>query len=407
MIEPCSPLSMQHRIFRNGLVFWTVAVSLFWLVAAQNLESDDLKASVVDGGHTILAPKDWMMATRFAPVFYQETSTPRTAIPPLAKKSDNPFDADEEEVNPADFITRVDFDGNWIAYDNWANFDSPKADFRAFVYFSTAETLTHVFISYTVFHPRDVGSIHENDLEGAIVCVEKGEGRRPDRLVYVQTLAHNVFYKYYNPETVEGKNGAVGPDPLLMEGNHPLLFIEARGHGVKRYDGKERPPGLAPRMFIVYRCKGRAESPRKAAIGNVGYDLIPLQSTLWKAAHIDSEVNATFTDFRDYGEFELRVAKGSSAAGTAANAAGDRVVLRKLTRVGASLIGKHGRPNAAHPPWGWSLDGRWFFLPAEEFKKDFRLGEDFSVTYTHHPFLQIYRSANRPPSASRAPSKKS
>jgi hypothetical protein len=47
------------------------------------------------------------------------------------------------------------------------------------------------------------------------------------------------------------------------------------------------------------------------------------------------------------------------------------------------------------------LDGRWFFLPAEETKKDFRLEDDFSLAYIHHPFLGVYRSAVASPSPQR------
>jgi hypothetical protein len=94
------------------------------------------------------------------------------------------------------------------------------------------------------------------------------------------------------------------------------------------------------------------------------------------------------------------VAPGALAPGKSADAGGNRIRLQ-LKNVGASLIGKYGRPNAAHPPWGWSLDGRWFFLPAEETKKDFRLEDDFSLAYIHHPFLGVYRSAVASPSPQR------
>lgn len=350
-----------------------------------------MKGPVTEQGFSIVAPRDWLFAAQFSPVFYQETNLSSPALPGVPAAEKSPFD--EPESNRADFITRVDYDGNWIANDNWQNFDSPKADFRAFVYFSTAETLTHFFIFYTVFHPKDIGSIHENDLEGAVVVVEKGAGgARQGRVAYVETLAHGVFYKYFNSEVVQPKPPILPHDKLLMEGNHPLLYIEPRGHGIKKLSERGPVPAMANKVNIVYRYKGRGENPAVVGLQNAGYDLIPLYTTLWKAALLDSESNATFTEFRNYGEFQVRVAPRSLAreklvAGT------ETTVSRSLKLVGASLWGNDGRPNAAHPPWGWSLDGRWFFLPAEEIKKDYHLGEDFSLTYVHHPFLQIYRSA--------------
>ena len=39
--------------------------------------------------------------------------------------------------------------------------------------------------------------------------------------------------------------------------------------------------------------------------------------------------------------------------------------------------------------------GEWFFDPAGTVKRHFRLGDAFSTTYLHQPFVGIFRDANR------------
>jgi ABC-type oligopeptide transport system substrate-binding subunit len=42
-----------------------------------------------------------------------------------------------------DFITAVDFDGDWVGNNNWEN--QPTGDLSAYVYYSVVETETHWF----------------------------------------------------------------------------------------------------------------------------------------------------------------------------------------------------------------------------------------------------------------------
>jgi hypothetical protein len=75
----------------------------------------------------------------------------------------------------ADAITRFDFDGDWIANNNWKNLDHFSTP--AYVYYEVFETRSHYFIWYAFFHPRDYASLciwwvcYENDLEGAMIIV--------------------------------------------------------------------------------------------------------------------------------------------------------------------------------------------------------------------------------------------
>ncbi len=50
-----------------------------------------------------------------------------------------------------DFITAVDFDGDWVGNNNWEN--QPTGDLSAHVYYSVVETETHWFLFYAIFPP--------------------------------------------------------------------------------------------------------------------------------------------------------------------------------------------------------------------------------------------------------------
>ncbi|HKG13733.1 MAG TPA: hypothetical protein VKB12_10345, partial [Pyrinomonadaceae bacterium] len=135
--------------------------------------------------------RDRGVAAAFAPVFYQ-------ALGDDAR---------------ADFITNFDFDGDWRGDNNWANAEDKRFPLSAYVYYAVGETLTHFFVHYAVFHPRDYkggtarGAIlseairegvrrggrydptglsseavlaHENDMEGCLVVAAKS-GEDPAR----------------------------------------------------------------------------------------------------------------------------------------------------------------------------------------------------------------------------------
>src|SRR4051812_19412922 len=54
----------------------------------------------------------------------------------------------------ADYITKFNFDGDYAGMNNWNNLDN-YTTVPAYVYFAVSETLTHWFIHYAFFHPRD------------------------------------------------------------------------------------------------------------------------------------------------------------------------------------------------------------------------------------------------------------
>ena len=336
------------------------------------------------------AALDLQIAARFAPIFRQALgSSPRF-----------------------DYVTRFDFDGDWLGDNNWQNAANESYRLSATMYFNVSETETHYFVHYAAFHPRDYkgGNVrgallseilregaarhgdydptglsqaavlaHENDMEGALVVVQKAIGLfGSTRVVFVETLAHNQFLQY-----------RVGPGErdVTAEDEHPVIFIEPKGHGIEAYHGGEQASS-AEGGFVTYRYTGQAEEPTGVADEDVGYDLASLTATLWPAAR--QQHSGVFGGSFDYQHWTVQALD-----------AGGNVVTHGTTLglVGSVLNGVVGGRNMARPPWGWydqdetdQRQGGWYLTPAETVKRHFGLGDDFSTTYVHHPALAVYRA---------------
>jgi hypothetical protein len=376
--------------------FALVACVSFQLICSHAIVAQK-KPAARGGGNPqpAAAARDHEIASRFAPVFRQGLGDRRRY----------------------DYITNFDFDGDWRGDNNWDNADNARFPLRAYVYYAVSETTTHFFIHYAVFHPRDYkgnsagGRVlteiiregvrrggrydptglsaeavlaHENDMEGCLVVAAKdGAESKGARVVYVETLAHDRFLKY-TTATVEGGGSAF--DDVSLEAGRPELYVEPKGHGVYAFDGGEKQ--TPSNGLLVYKFKGRADDPDKSTEGEIGYALVPLLTTLWPRAR--GGVNQTFGAAYQYGE------RAFDTPQTPAGAAKRRKV--NLGNVGAAFRGLVGAPNAARPPWGWfdrgdrgQARGEWFFDPAFTIKRHFNLMDDFSVAYTHAPFLGVAR----------------
>ncbi len=347
------------------------------------------------------AELDHQIAARFAPVFYQALgSSPRF-----------------------DYITRFDFDGDWRGDNNWVNAGDERHPLTATVYFNVSESPTHYFIHYAAFHPRDYkgGNVrgvvlsqvlresvarhgdhdptglaqsavlaHENDMEGALVVVEKARGLfGSTRVAYVETLAHNQFLQY----PVERRLfGGVRSDSIRVEDEHAVLYIEPKGHGIEAYHGGDQLDDDDVDGFVVYQYTGQAEEP--TGLGpqeHAGYDLVSLTETLW---HYAKQQNAAIYDGSfDYHDWSVQVQDADGSV---------RPHDVTLGEVGSLLRGVVGGANMARPPWGWydqdeegQRQGSWFLTPAETIKGHFGLDDEFSTTYLHHPALGVYREEAR------------
>ena len=330
------------------------------------------------------------VAARFSPIFYQALG-------------DNPR---------SDYITNFDFDGDWRGDNNWEHADDNDFPLRAYIYYSVCETQTHFFIHYAVFHPRDykggerkglilseiiregakratdhdptglmaeAGVAHENDMEGALVVVAKnGKDLDRARTVFVETLHHDDFSVY-----VTGESAPKGFELFNTDGRHVLLYVEPKGHGIEPYSASARQTNK--KEFLIYKFAGKAEDPEKQKDASIGYELLPIETTLWAKVRTAKESKGlTYATLHDYAEISINVIQTNGQVA---------VKQIKLGEIGETFAGDTGGLNMARPPWAWFDKGHrsdplglWFFNPAQIIKRDFKLDESFSTAYLYLPF---------------------
>jgi hypothetical protein len=308
------------------------------------------------------------LAEHWAPVFYQ--------------------DSDDRDYL-ADYIVGHDFDGDHRSDNNWENLHAAGVDLSARIYYSVVETTTHWFILYADFHPRDWAKdcspliplsepCHENDLEGAMVVVRK-DGSPFGAFLLLYTEAHNILYAFSNDGAVAGASSPrLQPTQVSFEGgSHVELYVESKGHGVcalrfSSQDHCEHPTVGTPPPFpgddgIVYRYRdGKAETPSSGKDADVGYALLPLETTLWARRKDICDGGCTFDGTMTY--------------------AGETL--------GKAFDGDTHGSDKANPPWAWDdpddgpvYRGDLFFRPAETVLTHFKVPLPFSKTYLFNPFL--------------------
>jgi hypothetical protein len=290
------------------------------------------------------------LAEHYAPVVFQET---RSTV--------------------LDFITSFDYDGDWKGDNNWRN--AYLFDLAGHVYYAVIESSRHYFITYAFYHARDYTARpyegfapkteHENDMEGLTLTIEK-DGSPFGTVVLLETLAHDVFYKYENRDHRMVAAGASKLDGAIVSvAGRPAVFIEAEGHGVK---AASRAVVNAADSFagIVYRYTGKASVPESSRDPNGSYELVSIEDTLW--AH-RFDVGSTFCCADSYA-----MAGGASAS------------------FGSAFNGPVGGC-AAKAPWGWDqandriAKGDWFRDPLKAYPTQLRI-QNFTGSYVHNPYLE-------------------
>ena len=286
---------------------------------------------------------DYAIAARYAPILFQETG-----------------------IHPkSDAITNVDFDGDWATNNNWDNLSKFPA--KAYVYYSVIESKSHYFITYGFYHARDWSIIclpwvcHENDLEGAALAVEKSS-RGPGKVVHLETKAHLSMVMSDQPPTASISQ--------ITDGPRTAVFIQKQGHGV--YPWAQQKSGS---NFFTYYYAGAAQDPNGAAQGAIGYELLPIETTLW--AHRNS------------------IGKGQTF-GSAYDYVGTRF---QLGPVPFHFAGEKWTYHVVSVPWSWGDGGwgqlklgDWFFDPALAFSRRAQgLTTPVSLEYVHNPYVGIFR----------------
>lgn len=271
-----------------------------------------------------------------------------------------------------DYITAVDFDGDWIGSNNWEN--QPGGDLSAHVYYSVIETETHWFLFYSLFHPRDYTAdpcetsdgCHENDMESIQMIVRK-DGTSFGQLQAVETLAHQEIYLHPADDSVQENALEVGSE-VRLEDSHPVVYVETFGHGIyaKRII-------MVPHT-VIYRAGDQAQVPEDLKDKDVAYELVPIYDTLWQ--HRD-EIGAglAFDQPFDY----------------------------RGKRLAANFDGEDFGQDKANTPWGYNqatgdtlLRGDWFLDPAKALLYHARFEGDFSTEYLHNPYLDDLGIATAP-----------
>jgi hypothetical protein len=204
------------------------------------------------------------LAYRWAPIHYQDSASANYS---------------------ADFLSPVDYDGDWDTRNNWENLPANTDKLVGTVYYSVVETGTHWFIGYAYYHPRDwkVLGGHENDMEGLVEVVRK-EGGEYGTLEAMVTIAHNNFYSYTPPGSpyTDGAENIDGT--LVMQAHdgaeHPTTFQEARGHGAYRWNGEDFPGGDG---VVYFPSRGGGAVPTGGNDRGASYALVDTftEGNLW------------------------------------------------------------------------------------------------------------------------------
>lgn len=197
------------------------------------------------------------------------------------------------EGGRGDFITAVDYDGDWSALNNWENLRAGSPG--AVVYYSVQETDTHYFVGYCFYHPRDDAEIwldrHENDMEGVMLAAPKSvNGFLPPEYMYAQGHGSVYFYAAQGTDMVMLNGSRSGGSlALWQETDRPHLYITPNGtlkncgHSVESAAGHSRYWSVGD-SGVRYYPGGRAETPsgwNGAFEQNAcAYELRPLEE-LW------------------------------------------------------------------------------------------------------------------------------
>ena len=316
------------------------------------------------------APSPAELAFHHAPVHYQDTDDTRAE---------------------ADYLTRVDYDGDWDALNNWENL--ANGDLSGAVYYSVVESCTHWFIVYGFFHPQDwtdtIEQEHENDMEGVLSIVRKN-GSKYGVLEGMVTVFHNDFYSFTpqgsaTPNGSGFSNGAETIDGTISWervwfATRPKTSAEAEGHGIKAWPytgnflGRSNEDGV-----IYYPSEGEGEVPRHGNDREVHYELISFLAPdgLWERQLQEALLsrNDALT-FATWGTL-----KGDDGGGCGA---------------GPSVC----KSDAAHLPWAGNVHndgpiqtGDLALDPAHLVVHYFAGLGEFSTVYVSHPYLEGLRDA--------------
>ena len=261
----------------------------------------------------------------------------------------------DDDDDGADRPTRIDFDGNWDATDNWRNQRERRSALPPAAYGAAILTATHAYLTYTLYYPRDWASLcisfvcHDNDLETVQLVVERDDG--DGRLVEVRAKAHHAISNTYGGAIARG------------EDDRPILSVESKGHGIAAC--RTNDPDCAARAGRIVYAPGRVASvpPTDASGQTIRYELLSLHDTLW--ARRDRRREDLWADGETGPLFYVGRHQGRLGRAMGASMASSRYL------------------GGVRPPWalkgGFGRRGDWFLDPAAT--------ERTGARYVYNPFL--------------------
>jgi len=269
---------------RTCLLLSIVILSVSCTTNTDDVLVDPLSSAVTETTVNVeskVSYSDATIAEAYAPVFYQDVDTTDGLC------------SDQSKSGSADWITAVDYDGDWDTKNNWDNMVSGRDSGKLipYVYYYVTYTETHFFILYSVYHPRDWTDIpflcsldtHENDMEAALITAEREEDGSYGDIIDVQTIFHSDVLDYaINEVTIESAERVE-------------FFIEAKGHGIRAFSDSKGTDGS---YIKYYYNAAQAVTPDKDSNNlpqDVNYNLLPLESTLWLQR--DNPLTVTGTAF--------------------------------------------------------------------------------------------------------------
>ncbi len=207
----------------------------------------------------------------------------------------------------SDFLTAIDYDGDWVCNNNWDNLTQfPNSQYNAAVYYSVVWTKTHWYIVYAYYHPRDWSNSifdpeHENDLEGILVIVRRtGENVIDLSNAVLEggiTVFHLDFYSYRAfGSSLSADNEGIDGFLFTSGGTHPRTSQEAKGHGCKAWP----QIGFDEDGTVTYKSSAanNAEFPITINDSDVKYELVDIfeGGGLWSRRN-NSETFASWGKF--------------------------------------------------------------------------------------------------------------
>lgn len=335
----------------GGLLLAGLAIHVALVVAAPDMEPLRVEPLLPDAARAPV-DDDLALARAFAPWIYHETS---------------------ERWGRQDIPTAMDFDGDLDGANAWESFG--RYELVPTVYYSFAETETHLFLTYHLYHPRDWSTImlgaqdtHEGDGESVQVVVEKAN-MTP---VLVTAQAHYAASSYaaYPGPIASGRETLRGDFEIHV--GHPRVYVEQGGHAI--YGTKD--PRAANRLakpgdpVLVYRPAEEAETPAEPTMpygGEHAYRLVSLHAFLNGTADAPG-LFARPTDFD--GHPVPRYHRGDRYSGPLGNSRG----MSPFTL-------------------GYSYDrgeiGALFWDPAGEYPRALRIEEPWATDYVRAPWLGV------------------